>query len=161
MRPIDKICRRFGVETVRGLDRYITSVDQQLMKAGLWDYKNSDYENNKLVRELRDLALDDLTADEKYWVRQIIWFWYHHAVSCALFKYSNRTFAQIFAVEALKYYELLPDHPNKITPLLYYLVFNRFEEAEHWVQSFPLDHDEAQTAVDILMDYHLAFCLKV
>jgi hypothetical protein len=162
MRPIDEICRRCGVGSVQELERYITDIDQRLMKADLWDYRNPNNENNEIVRLLKQrVDLDSLVADEKYWFTQIIWFWYHHAASCALFKYRDRITAQIFADAALEHHELLPDHPNKITPLLYYLAYGRIEEAERWVKSFPADHDEAETAVGTLMDYQMAFCLKV
>lgn len=162
MRPIDEICRQCGVESVQELDRYVTGIDQQLMRAGLWDYRNPLYENNAIVQRLKQqVDFTSLLPEEKYWVCQIIWFWCHHAISCALFKYLDRTTAQIFAEDALGYYELLPNHPNKITPLLYYLAHDRFEEAERWVKSFPPDHNEVETAIGVLLDYQMVFHLKV
>lgn len=160
-RPIDVLCSLYGVSDVKLLARLSDAIDQHLMRESEWDYNKPECGNNKLVRELEKLDRTGMTLEENYWVNQIIWFWYHHAISCALFKYFDRSAAQAFAIRALEHQERLPDHPNRITRLLYYLVFGQHDKAQQWVQSFSLDDAEADTAEGLLLDYQMAFCLKV
>ena len=60
-----------------------------------------------------------LTTDEKEWRQEILWYWYHHAISCAIAGYQDKAAAQMYAAKALEFQS--EGHPNQITRLLYSL----------------------------------------
>ncbi len=155
-RPIDAIYARFGVRGAQELDRFITGIDQGLMKSCEWDYKNEQLINNEIVHLLESLDRAGMNGEEEYWINQIIWFWYHHAISCAVVKYKDKLAAQQFAQKAIEWQGKMGDHPNKITWLLYLLVNDRYEEAEAWVKSLSADHPEKSTAAETVSDYMAA-----
>ncbi|MCK4918398.1 MAG: hypothetical protein KAS02_01270, partial [Candidatus Pacebacteria bacterium] len=68
--------------------------------------------------------------DEVFWIRNILWSWYHHAISCAIWRYHNKKKAQEYSKKALEYQ--FGNHPNKITKLFYLLTHNKLREAEIW-----------------------------
>jgi len=110
-------------------DRY-TDEDQKLVLAHAWDYKNPELIVNKLKELLDSINSDELSDNERYWRANILWFWNHHAIDCALRVYSDREAALGFARRAL---EIQPaGHPNKITKLYYLLLSGDVAGAREW-----------------------------
>jgi hypothetical protein len=153
-RPIDTIFRQYGVADAFSLQRFVTSIDQALMKSRAWSYNNPELLHTKIVRQLEILDRSGVTDEENEWVDEIIWLWYHHATSQALFPCRDREQAKIFAVKALEYQMRSLDHPNPITWLLYLLANERVEEASEWVSSMVRQNNgDKETAQGVLDDY--------
>jgi len=142
-------CKLLDAKTPLELSRRYTKEDQKLIKSGVWDYENSEL----IINQIKDLLLivdsSSLNEEEACWRNEILWFWYHHAISCAIHK-KDKTAAQFFAETAL----LIQDnnHPNMITKLLYLLVHDDVEEAEKWITSIR-EEPEKTTACELLEDY--------
>jgi predicted Zn-dependent protease len=127
-----------------------TEEDQKLLKSGAWDYDNSELITNKVKVLLEQLDDTDLTEDERFWKNETLWFWYHHAISCAVWSKQDKEAAQQYSKKAL---ELQPDdHPNKITRLLSYLVCDQLSEAEEWAEKIK-EEPEKSTAASLLSEY--------
>jgi hypothetical protein len=149
--PIREAYELLGARTPLELSNLYSERDQELMKSYEWDYNNPELITNKIKNILETIDPESLTEDEKEWRQEIIWFWYHHAISCASRRYNDKEAAQRYAVKAL---EMQPeDHPNKITRLLFYLVHDRVEEAEEWIAALAPDDEEKDTAESLLHDY--------
>ena len=148
--PIKEAYLLLGAKTPLELSQLYTVEDQKLMKSNEWDYANPDLITNKIKDILERIDTDTLSEQEREWRGEILWFWHHHAISCAIARYKDKTQAQIFAAKAL---EVQPeDHPNKITRLLYLLVNDKLEEAETWVSKIEDEHEKS-TARDLVEGY--------
>lgn len=132
--------------------------DQKLFKSKEWDYKNPDLIINRVKDILENTDENNLTEEEKEWRQEILWFWYHHAISFAISKYKDKETAKTFATKAV---EMQPENnPNKITKLLFLLLNDQLIEAEKLATSIPeiiLDdgkpNPEPQTARDLIEYY--------
>ena len=151
MRKIDQLCRKYGVASVIGLETMCQNVDQERMKSGMWDYKNTTSLNTRIVRDLERVTRSDLTEDERWRVEQMIWMWYHHAVSCAIYKYKDREAALGFVRKALEYQKRIPNHPNKITSLFLLLLNGKIRKA--WESMKRMGRIERNTAQDIISEW--------
>src|SRR3989344_5826429 len=121
-----------GVDNALDLSKRYTEEDRKLMKSGQWDYDNADLITNK-----------------------ILWFWYHHAISCAVNRYQDKKSAQEYSVKALEYLELSqpdPEDRNQITYLLFLLVNDKFDEAKSWTDKIIKDY-ERKTAHEIIEEW--------
>ena len=148
--PIKEAYLLLGARTPLELSNLYSAEDQKLMKTRLWDYMNPDLVVNKIKEILDSVDSRLLTEDEKEWTQEIVWFWYHHAISCAVSRYKDKVAAQEYATKAL---EIQPeDHPNEITKLLYLLVNDRLEEAEKHASSI-VDVVEKETGASLLEWY--------
>lgn len=129
--------------------------DQRLLKTGTWDYKNPELVINK-VKELVERVVDDglmkgdKEADRE--LRDILWFWYHHATGKAIWSYKDKKNAQEFSTRALKYQTA--DNPNQITRLLYFLVHDQDAEATAWSETITEEPDK--TASDRILEEYRA-----
>lgn len=156
--PIKEAYSLLNAQSPKELNKLYTAEDQRLMKLDEWDYKNPDLIINKVKGILENTDENALTEEEKEWRQEILWFWYHHAISSAISKYKDREMAKIFATKAV---EIQPEnHSNKITKLLFLLLGDKLVEAEELASSIPeaiLDdgnpNPEPQTARD-LIDYY-------
>jgi hypothetical protein len=138
---IDDLSRRYDVE------------DQKLMQSGEWDYDNCDLLTNQVKAILSTVDQNTLNKQERRWCQEILWFWYHHAISCAIWKKKDKAKARLYAEVALK---LQPDaHPNKITRLLFFMTHDRISDAENFVRSIREGDDEKATAESLIADYRL------
>ncbi|MDP3988903.1 MAG: hypothetical protein Q8P93_01560 [bacterium] len=148
---VEKVFALFGVETFFGLQRAYSAEDQRLMKGGLWDDQDASLLTNwtKAILELIDPT--QLDPDDQGWRQEILWFWYHHAISCAIWKRKDRGLAQLYAENALKLQA--SDHPNQITRLLWYLVHDQLQEAQHWAEQ--IIEDPEHTTAQELIDEHV------
>lgn len=123
--------------------------DQRLMKSGEWDYDNPELITNKVKNLLEQINPAELTEEEAEWRSEVLWFWYHHAISCALQK-NDKEAAQRYADTAL---QLQPEqHPNKITKLLYYLVHDNLPAAEQWLVE--ITEEPEKTAANDLVNHY-------
>ena len=57
--------------------------DQIYFKNGKQDYNNPDLLFNKAKVLIESVGLENLKEKEEMWSREILWFWYHHAISSA------------------------------------------------------------------------------
>lgn len=141
-----------GAHTPLELSNLYTAEDQKLMRSGEWDYDNVDLIVNKAKEIIEGVDPGLLTEDESDWRKEILWFWYHHAMSCAIWRYKDKEAARVFAKKALEYQG--EGHPNKITKLLDLLVNDQLEEAEAWVKTIK-EESEKSTAEKLIEEYKL------
>lgn len=125
--------------------------DQKLMIAAEWDYKNPDLIPNKIKSKIEEINILNIPDEkEKKWIQNILWLWYHHAISCALWRHGDKEAALKYSETALL---LQPrDHPNKITKLLYLLVREDLTEAKKWA-AFITEEPEKTMAERIIREY--------
>lgn len=149
----------FGCKNIEELDSVFRKEDQNLMRNYSWDYANDNLCTNRIFRVLEHIDLSSITGlDERYWVQHILWTWYHHAISCALWRYGDREKALMYSAKAIEVQPL--PHPNKITRLLYYLVRDNLFEAENWVRTITTEPEQS-TARDTLELYRRGDFFKV
>jgi hypothetical protein len=139
----------FGILDFYSLAFAYTVEDQKLMKTDAWDDENPILITNR-VRHILE-GIDPMALDEKdrVWWREIMWFWYHHAISCAIWKRKDRALAQRYADKAR---EIQGDlgHPNRITEVLRLLVHDKVGDARKMVDQLIT---EANSAKELLEEY--------
>lgn len=113
-----------------------------------WDYDNPDQIQNKVKNILENVNESELTEDEREWREEILWFWYHHAISCANWKKDKEKMKE-FSQKALEYQG---NNPNILTRTMFLLAHDQIEEAEEWVQSKEGDEDHG-TALEFIENY--------
>lgn len=148
--PLREAYRLLNARTPLELSNLYTAEDQKLMALHEWDYKNPELVVNKIKEILEATDANNLSPDEQDWRREILWFWYHHAISCAIWRYKDKNTAQSYTTMALKYQS--ENHPNKITKLFDFLVNDKLGEAEHWAGAIEED-PEKTTAAELLDEY--------
>jgi hypothetical protein len=121
--------------------------DQQLMRQGMWDYNNPELLTNHIYADLIALDISGLTEEEQVWYSEILWFWNHHAISCAIGRYHDFNAAKIYTEKALSYQD--EGHPNQITRLFQLLLANNLIEAENFLTTIT-DEGEQETAQYLL-----------
>lgn len=138
-----------GVQNFYDLSRAYTREDQILMKSGDWDPNNPSLITNQTKVILEKIDPKELNESDRMWLNEILWFWYHHAISCE----RNRIQAQAYATKALELQT--KNHPNRITKLLWFLVYDKVTEAKQWMADAPPDKDEIehQNGLDLIHEY--------
>jgi len=127
--------------------------DQRLLKEQTWDYKNSELVLNKVKELVEDVIEKGFATDDKESIdelRDILWFWYHHATGYAIWEYKDKAKAQEFSAKALKYQTT--DNPNQITRLLYLLVRDEGVKATAWLKTIVNDPDKT-ASLGIMKEY--------
>ena len=149
--PVSEAYALFSAENPFDLQRKYSEADQILMKSHAWDYENGDLIINKVKDIIESVVLENIHDPEEYkWCKEILWFWYHHAISCAIWRYKDKEKATLVSARAL---ELQGDnHPNKITRLLYLLVRDRVAEAEELEKNIIVDYEQ-ETASTLIHGY--------
>ena len=150
-KTLQDVCDTFMVYHVDALNALNFEHDQRLMYENEWDYKNPTLLPNKVHAELEQVDLESITDEyDRRCARSILWLWYHHATSCALWRYGDASAAREYVTKAV---EMQPDnHPNQITKLLYLLVYEKEEEAQEYAKT--IDNEaEQQTAAQLLAKY--------
>lgn len=138
-----------GVDDFLSLSLAYTAEDQKLMKAGTWDDEDLSLITNRVKRLLEDINPDVLSEDDRVWWDEIMWFWYHHAISCAVYKKKDKALAQRYADKAREIQGPL-GHPNRITELFRLLVYDDLKAARNMVDGLIT---EAETARFTLAEY--------
>ena len=130
--------RLFGVSDPLGFQRAYTSHDQTLMKSRQWSAYNPELIINRAKVILEQMDFDTLGEQEKLWFTEVLWFWYHHAISSEVLRSRAREYAD-------KALSLMDDeHPNRITRLLWYLTRDDVDGAKAWLCSEPKRWDEIE-----------------
>jgi len=129
---LDDILRRFRVRDMFALHRLYVQRDQPVFKSGRWDYENRWLVINKIKSALECLPDECLNVRDLAWKRETLWFWHHHAISIAINR-GDIALARVFADKALRLQGR--DHPNKITRLLWHLVYGRVRQAKRWLRN--------------------------
>ncbi len=148
--PMKEAYKLLGAQTPFELFDLYDKEDQRLMKAGLWDYDNPNLIVNKIKNIIESIDINELTEEENEWRQEILWFWYHHAISCAIWRYKDKDKAKIYSAKAFQYH--LNDNQNQITKLLDFLVNGQVKEAEEWAEKIQ-DEVEQKTASDLIKEY--------
>lgn len=148
--PIKEAYKLLEADTPLDLFSLYTEEDQKLMHSNSWDYDNENLITNKIKNILEKVDFSQLTAEEKKCCSEILWFWYHHAISFAVFQMKDKAKAIICAQKALDLQA--KDNPNQITRLLYLLVNDKVNEAEEWAKEIK-DEVEKQTAKQLIEQY--------
>ncbi len=148
--PLREAYRLLNARTPLELSNLYTAEDQKLMASREWDYKNPELAVNKIKEILETTDANNLSPDEQDWRREILWFWYHHAISCASWRYKDKSAAQSYTTKALEYQS--ENHPNKITQLFDFLVNDKVGEAERWAGAIE-EEPEKTTAAELLDEY--------
>ncbi len=139
--------RLLEASTPLELSQKYTKAEQPIFISQEWNYENPDQIQNKVKEILEVVDPVVLTEEEQFWRQEILWFWYHHAVSCAIWK-KDKEKAIEYSDKAL---ELQGDnHPNKITKILSLLVNDKVREAEEFVKTVETDREEA---LELIEDY--------
>lgn len=147
-----EICTLFGCAHVDALDALYLKHDQELMYNFQWDYQDDALLTNRIRTKLELLDVGAITDEYDRWrVKEILWLWYHHAISCALWRYGDEEAARAYATKALEYHQT--DNPNKITMLLYLLVHRRTQEAQEYATS-SIDTDVETDTATYLLDLY-------
>lgn len=140
---------KFLVNDPSELKKVYMNEDQKLMRNGKWDYENPELITNKIKDSVEAIGVQNISdKKEKIWISDILWMWYHHATSCALYRYGNKK-------EAIKYSTIAldlqtEDHPNKITRLLYFLSRDNLNNAERWFKL--ITEEPEKTTAKYLID---------
>lgn len=151
--PLKEAYSLLGVDSPFELSKIYTKEDQILMKSGKWDYKNPDLITNKIKDILESTDVDALSQEERDWCNEILWFWYHHAISSAVWIHKDKEQAKEFADKAL-YYQGLSEggHPNQITKLFKLLLEDKVQEAEEYINEIT-DSVEKETGLSLLQEF--------
>ncbi len=122
--------------------------DQRLMYKAAWDHRNDELLTNQIKDAIEKAGGRNIgDAKEQRWISNILWLWYHHAISSALWRYGDKEEAQKFSAEALSVQP--SDHPNKITRLLYYLTRDDLEKAEEWAETITTEPEKTTAHYDL------------
>ncbi len=148
--PIREVYVLLNARTPLELNNLYTAEDQKLMTSHEWNYRNPELVVNKVKDILEATDPNTLNQNEQEWRHEILWFWYHHAISCAIWRYKDKNAAQTYATKALEYQS--EEHPNKITQLFYFLVNDNLDEAERWASAIEED-PEKTTAAELVDEY--------
>ncbi|MBP6868844.1 MAG: hypothetical protein KBC16_01915 [Candidatus Pacebacteria bacterium] len=141
----------FSVKNDEELEKMYMELDQRLMMSGSWDYKNESFLTNQIAKAIEKVGLENTTnVEERYWLQQMVWLWYHHAITCAIEKYGDAQQALEFSEKALQWQP--KNHPNKITRLLYLLLKNEVAQAKEWTATITTE-PERTTSLAILTSY--------
>ncbi len=146
--PMREAYNMLGAKTPLELSERYKEEEQVLFKSHEWDYENPDQIQNRLREIIEPVDVDKLTEDEKEWRNEILWFWYHHAISVTDWK-RDKEKMKFFSTKAL---EFQGNNPNILTRTMYLLAHDQIEEAEKWVRLKTGDPDE-ETAREMVEDY--------
>lgn len=148
--PLKEAYILLGATTPLALSQKYTDEDQQLMKSHSWDYNNPDLIVNRVKELLEKVNPDSLSQEEKDWWNEILWFWHHHAISCAIGKYRDFEKAKEYSKKALYYKSFDKNHPNKITDIFDLLLNSKLQEAQALAQNLV---DGKETALSLIEYY--------
>ncbi len=146
---LSEVYKILGANTPLEMSNLYTVEDQKLIHSGTWSDSDPNLITNRIKNILEQIDSTTLTEEEADWRNEILWFWYHHAISHA-FQKGNRSLAQQYAEKAI---EIQPkDHPNQITKLLYFLAHDKLDEAQEWAANIQ-EEPEKSTARDLVEYY--------
>lgn len=148
--PLSRVYVQFSVVDPGELTDLFFKEDQKLMIQKKWDYRNPDLLPNQIKRSIEKVGLRAIrNPKERRWIRNILAMWYHHAISCAIWRYGDRRAALRYSKKALILRS--QDNPNRITRLLYLLIRNKPKAAEKWACAITAEPEKttAQHLLDL------------
>ena len=146
--PLKDVYRLLDAKTPLELSNKYTASEQPAFKDRTWNYNDPEQIQNVVKDILEAVDENTLDEDERFWRNQILWFWYHHAISAAGWmkdKEKQKQFSEI----AVSFGE---EHINILTKVMHLLLHDRVEEAEEWSKSNQDDPDY-ETAIEMLDNY--------
>ena len=138
--PLREAYSLLGASNPAMLSKRYAEEDQKIMAAQLWDYQNPELITNKIRIVLESVDSSDLSTEENYWRLNILWFWYHHAISSAIWRYFDKKKAREFSQKALFYQP--KGHPNRLTRLFYLLLRDDLAAAEKWRKNITIEPEK-------------------
>lgn len=148
--PIQSAYELMHASSPLELRRLYGEEDQRLMRSRAWDYENPEPVVNKIKQAIEAADPASLSEDEREARSDVLWLWYHHAISAAIWRHRDLEAAKQYAVKALEYQT--EDHPNKITRLFDLLLNDKVEDAEQWAAGIT-DKVEVETAQSLIEQY--------
>ena len=141
-----------GVTNFFDLSRAYTREDQKLFVPGMkdWNPRNPDLLINRIKSIMEKIDPNELDEEDAMWRTEILWFWYHHGISWAIWKDKDKVIAQVYADEALVLQGKNPT--NRITKLLWFLVHDKLTEGRKWLEEKPDDPDH-QTGLELIHEF--------
>lgn len=149
--PLKEAYILLGANNPLELSKKYLKEDQKIVTSKVADYHDKKFITNKVKNILEKVNARILQKDERYERRLILWLWYHHAISYAVWGYKDKRRAQKYSSLALKYQP--KNHQNHITRLLYLLIRDRFSKAKEWIKTIN-DKQEKITALSLLKFYN-------
>jgi hypothetical protein len=155
---VHEVFALLGVDNFKDLSLAYSREDQKLMKSQEWDPQNPALITNKVKTILEQIDPKGLEESERSWYFEVLWFWYHHAVSCTSWV-TDRSLAQAYATKALALQEeCQPEsfgQPNRITRLLWLLVHDKVDQAREWIANKPAGADEVEhkNGLELIEEY--------
>lgn len=131
---IDSPLERFGISSLDEFQSKYFESDQELMKNGCFNYKDSSLLNNQMKDYLEEVNITQLSEQARQAQVEMLWLWYHHAAQDAKERYQENDKAIKFIDKALEY-KKISNIPNEITELLSLLYRDKFNEAEVYIKS--------------------------
>ena len=117
-----QILKKYGASDMRDLHlRIYMDEDQMRMKNLAWDYKDASSLVNRIYLDCKNLDESKLDESDSMWLRETLYFWNHHAVSCALGRYKDYKAAREF-VDAALFYQDKDHQPIFWLPPTYRLI---------------------------------------
>ncbi len=145
--PLREAYSLLGATTPLELSQKYTEAENPSFIDKTWDYNDPEQIQNKVKNILENTDESRLTEEEIEWREEILWFWYHHAMSCANWKQDAEKRKE-FADMAMKY-----EKPyNILTRLMYFLAHGKVKEAEEWIESKSGDADQ-ETGTEFIESY--------
>ncbi len=127
------ICIKFKVTDLYDLHSLYHQLDQEAITNGTFDYTDSSLRLNKIKNALLEIDCQNLKATEGKIIKSILWLWYHHATTVAIWQRKDIKQARIFCKHACEY--LYSDHPNTITPMISMLLEHNIQSAKEWYET--------------------------
>jgi len=146
--PMREAYDLLGATTPLELSNLYSKQENPLFISHEWDYDIPNQIQNKVKYILENVNESELTEDEREWREEILWFWYHHAISCANWKKDKEKMKE-FSQKALEYQG---NNPNILTRTMFLLAHDNIKEAKEWVQSKEGDEDHG-TALEFIENY--------
>ena len=129
---IRNILKEFNVRDVYDLSELHLAIDQQQIKTDTFKLHSKKNINNRIKNALETLDIRKIkNSDEQEVVKDILWLWYHHACTIAIWKKGDIKAGKRYCKKALSY--LYEGHPNKMTWLIMLLLEGKIDEAKKWV----------------------------
>lgn len=148
--PIKEVYRILDVGNVDELYNAYLAEDQNIVASKHADYHDPSLKTNQIKNILETVDARKLSAREKNERRLILWLWYHHAISYAVWGERNKGRAKRYSSLALRHQP--QNHSNRITRMLYLLVRDRLRDAKILLASIT-DATEKKTARELIQFY--------
>jgi hypothetical protein len=130
---LNRICLKFKCADVYELNTLNLSSDQDLVRRNAFSLTDKTLINNQIKDDLLTINFQSLPEHEMNVVKNILWLWFQHATTIAIWKERNLDLARELCTKAISY--LYPSHPNKITYMIDMLLRDDVVGARRWLVS--------------------------